>query len=277
MKGDNGRPFLVCGSDKYHGAAIYAGRACIRAGADYCFILAHGNAQVIAMSSPEFIVSDFMGPWRNFHFNAMLIGPGLDLTSKAKEVFLAAMDLVQPRMPLVIDADGLSLLLENMDRCTRALETCRTILTPNIREFSRIYRHIFGQEAPPSGSEPYFAAVSAVAKRMRCTLVVKGPQDVIASNTESEIVLVSEPSQPKRASGQGDVLAGCILSLLCTSEDTVLACQRACRAVRSAACMAYSRFSMGMATSDMLDFLPTSLFHSSPLAEGAPPMIVEAS
>ncbi|TNJ28686.1 ATP-dependent NAD(P)H-hydrate dehydratase [Giardia muris] len=277
MKGDNGRPLLVCGSDKYHGAAIYAGRACIRAGADYCFILAHGNTQVIAMNSPEFIVSDFMGAWRQFHFNAMLVGPGLDVTSKAEEIFITVMNSIQPRMPLVIDADGLTLLLRNLDRYIQVLETCRVVLTPNMREFSRIYRQIFGQETPPCNSDTYLTAVLDVAKKLRCTLIVKGPQDVIASNTESRMVLVREPSQPKRASGQGDVLAGCLLSLLCTSEDVVLACQRACYAVRSAACMAFDRFSMGMATSDMLDFLPTFLFTPNSPGGDAPPMIAEAN
>ena len=42
-KGQRGRPLICAGSTRYHGAAILAGTACSRMGADYTYLVTHGE------------------------------------------------------------------------------------------------------------------------------------------------------------------------------------------------------------------------------------------
>ncbi|KAE8301677.1 ATP-dependent NAD(P)H-hydrate dehydratase [Giardia duodenalis] len=148
-KGQRGRPLLIAGSPKYHGAPILAGLSCLRAGADYCYLLVRGsNSQIVASASPNFIVSSCLDTWKDIHYTNILIGPGLDTEEESVALFTDVMSTKPSR--LLLDADAIRIvcmLLKQQDVVTSGLlnqlSAAQSIITPNYAEFKHLYHSVF--------------------------------------------------------------------------------------------------------------------------------------
>ena len=122
------------------------------------------------------------------------------------------------QIPTVLDADALTLIARHPDLFDRLHAGC--VLTPHGGEFARVFPDIAASLHAPVDVGPAFSRVDAArqaAKRAGCTVLIKGPDTVIAA--PSGKTHVNGASYDRAApwlatAGSGDVLAGIITGLL---------------------------------------------------------------
>jgi len=129
---------------------------------------------------------------------ALVVGPGLGrLAGGAGE--LVRLVRSSP-VPLVVDADALSLLAEaGFER--PIVGSAPVVLTPHDAEFSRL-----------AGSAPgadRLGAARGLARRSGAVVLLKGPQTIVA-NPDGRALLVNSGSPRLASAGTGDVLSGLI-------------------------------------------------------------------
>lgn len=215
-KGDFGKILMLCGSEGYTGAAAFAAKAAIKSGAGLVYLGVPQSVYPIiaakcdeAMSFP--LPDDDAGRIslaaapdiirRLKSCNVCLAGPGLgrssDLTALIAEL------IKNCTVPLVIDADGINALSENINILRTA--ECPVILTPHKGEFMRL-------GGKPDELGPLEAARSFSVSH-KCILVLKGHRSITAlPDGQTFINLSGNPGMAK--GGSGDVLSGMIASLL---------------------------------------------------------------
>ena len=119
---------------------------------------------------------------------------------------------------LIIDADGLTILSQmyRADREMIAKKKCRLVLTPHIKEFSRLA----GKEISEILEDPTGEA-KALAKDIGAVVLLKGPSTVI---TDGECVYLTDRGCAGMATaGSGDVLSGIMASTCSYVDDKCLA------------------------------------------------------
>jgi NAD(P)H-hydrate epimerase len=218
-KGTYGHVLVMAGSRGKTGAAILACRAAMRAGAGLVTLAAARSLNdIFATSMVEVMTeplqdngAEEMEPpgdeaWRRLldRKNSLLFGPGIgvyDATRSALRWLLRNLE-----MPWVIDADGLTNLVEELDRLRHAKTP--PILTPHPGEMARL---IHRDSAIVNQDRVGIARAFAAAHR--CHVVLKGARTVIA--TADGKAFINPTGNPGMASGgMGDVLAGMLAALL---------------------------------------------------------------
>ena len=131
--------------------------------------------------------------------DAVLIGPGLGLGAGCFQVLQAV--LRHAACPVVVDADGITLLSRHMDILRG--RTAPTVLTPHDGEFARL----FG----PVGPDRMESAKKA-AEGSGSIVLLKGHRTCITDGTRAFINPTGNPGMA--VGGSGDVLAGIITGLL---------------------------------------------------------------
>jgi NAD(P)H-hydrate epimerase len=125
--------------------------------------------------------------------DCVLIGPGMDrskLTKTKTDRFLSE----HPNKKWVVDGGALQVM-------DKKWLSPKMILTPHHKE----YELLFSQEP-----------VEAMAKKYRCTIVLKGKEDIIC---DSEQCLVNKTgNEGMTKGGTGDVLAGLVAALYCKND-----------------------------------------------------------
>jgi NAD(P)H-hydrate epimerase len=102
------------------------------------------------------------------------------------------------KRPVVIDADGLSALAQGKPMPF----TVPAVLTPHSGEFTRL-----------GGSEELDGeAVSAIARKLKATVLLKRPVDIISDGERVKLNRTGNPAMSH--GGTGDVLAGLVGGLL---------------------------------------------------------------
>ena len=115
---------------------------------------------------------------------------------------------------LIVDADGLT-LLSRLDREKLRSAACSLILTPHIREFSRLS----GLEADEILARPV-ASAEAYAKDTGAVLLLKGPATVV---TDGETTYLTDAGCAGMATaGSGDVLSGILAAVAAFAPDPLL-------------------------------------------------------
>lgn len=204
-----GRLLCVCGSRNMPGAAVLSCGGALRAGVGLCTVAAPESVcRTVSYHYPGAVlnilpehadggidplcVSELISVLHRF--TAVLFGCGVGLTCGGRAMLRAL--LQNCTLPLVIDADGLNLLCEDMSLLAEA--RCPVILTPHARELKRLLN---ASELPDA---------AALADRCGVTVVAKGPRTEIYSRRR---YMLSAPNSALAKGGSGDVLAGIIASL----------------------------------------------------------------
>ncbi|MFI6870104.1 NAD(P)H-hydrate dehydratase [Nocardia sp. NPDC050406] len=212
----------VCaGSSTYPGAAVLCTGAAVAATSGMVRYAGSGAAEVLA-HFPEVIAAPTVSA--TGRVQAWVFGPGAgtDDEARARLAEILATDL-----PVVVDADGLTLLASDPSLVTN--RTAPTVLTPHAGEFARLT----GQDPSPDR----VSAVRKLADSWQVTVLLKGRATVIA--TPSRPVLVNEAGGSWAATaGSGDVLSGMIGALLAAGRDPSWAAAAAARAHSLAANLA---------------------------------------
>ncbi|XXG94144.1 hypothetical protein Hte_000396 [Hypoxylon texense] len=241
-KGQLGRVAVIGGSEDYTGAPYFSAMASARLGCDMSHVICTpGAAAVIKTYSPNLMVHPLMrqsppGPTPPGNssssssadtdptqisskiidmlprLHVLVIGPGLGrdpLMHETLEKVLAAAR--ERRMPVVLDADALAIVLKAPELVMGWREV---VLTPNVVEFGRLWKGIkpsSSEEASSGADSP--DQVEALSKALGgVTIVQKGGKDFV-SNGDATLT-VDLKGGYKRSGGQGDTLTGSIATFL---------------------------------------------------------------
>ncbi|MDE3079551.1 MAG: NAD(P)H-hydrate dehydratase, partial [Paracoccaceae bacterium] len=145
---------------------------------------------------------------------ALCLGPGMGVPRAA--ALLPA--VLEVRRPTVIDADALTALAGTPELAGALHDRC--VLTPHLGEFNRLFPDLAARLAAPPTEGPSVSRADVVAEaalRLCCTVLLKGPDTVIAApdGTLSLHGAAYDLAAPWLATaGSGDVLAGFIAGLL---------------------------------------------------------------
>lgn len=210
----SGHVVVAGGSTGLSGAPVLAATGAMRAGAGYVTVAAPAAvAAVVDGHLAEAMTLPMPGPAVEHdgadvapviellarRGGALVAGPGLGRGAGAV-AFMTG--LLGADAPLVIDADGLAALGDDLEQV--AGRTAATVLTPHAGELARL----LGKTSEEIEARRLASVVSA-AEAARCVVVLKGDDTLIAAPQAP--VLVSRGGSPALATaGTGDVLAGVI-------------------------------------------------------------------
>jgi hydroxyethylthiazole kinase-like uncharacterized protein yjeF len=207
-KGDCGRLAVLGGSTMYTGAPYYAAMAAMRAGSDLVSVFCMPEAAVALKSySPELMVWPVLPPSGNSgsadseaiahavaamvdvlpRVKALVVGPGLGRDAGVMAAVAGVIDEARRReMPLVLDGDGLQLLVQN----PRMPLPRTTVLTPNAMEFRRLYKAVFPDHDPVAWDDLADDAV----RLLQAHESTRGGADGQCSSTSTSTVSTSAES-----------------------------------------------------------------------------------
>ena len=117
-------------------------------------------------------------------------------------------------IPIVIDADGLNTLAK-MDKNILNKTNCKVILTPHLKEFSRISG--YSLEEIENNKEKL---ATDFAKNYNVILLLKGHTTIITDGEETYLVKRGCPGMA--TAGSGDVLSGILVGILGYNKPNVL-------------------------------------------------------
>lgn len=229
-KGTYGHLLSVCGSKRMPGAPVLAASAALRSGVGlvtaafpesiYSVMsnkltealllpLVESNDGTISQDASNQIFDEIS------KYDAVLIGCGLGVTPGTKKIVENI--LKNSKVPVIIDADGINIISENIDILKEA--ACPIILTPHPKEMSRLCG------APVSmiqADRVKFA--KDFAYKYNVTLVLKGSNTVVASPHSKSVYINSSGNSGLSKGGSGDVLAGIIAAFCAQGMNILSAC-----------------------------------------------------
>jgi len=202
-KGDFGHVLIVGGGPGMPGAVRLAGEAALRAGAGLVTVATHPAHHVDVLARrPELMAHGVESPGDLGELldraTVVAVGPGLGRGPWSQALFDAVIDADKP---LVVDADGLNLLVGRPFR----RQDC--VLTPHPGEAARLLER---SSADVQADRP--TALKALADRFDATVVLKGAGSLVSSG--SGLPWLCTAGNPGMASpGMGDALTGVIAAL----------------------------------------------------------------
>ncbi len=212
-KGSAGRLSVIGGSAGKSGAALLTARGALRAGAGLVTLCNHAEALALlegrlveAMTRPldpvraeDSLFEALVGQ------DAVVVGPGLGLDSRAQKLVAAALKWPGPKL---FDADALTAFAGRPEEL--AAHTGELVLTPHPLELGRLLS-LSVEEVEADR----YAAVKQAAERCRATVLLKGPFTLVHTTEGDPPCRINPTGGPVLATGgAGDVLSGVIGALL---------------------------------------------------------------
>jgi ADP-dependent NAD(P)H-hydrate dehydratase / NAD(P)H-hydrate epimerase len=200
---------LLAGSDRYTGAAMLATGGAVHGGAGMVrLVTAPAAATAVRLVHPEVIITELADDTRFpedvGRVQAWVAGPGMGTDDTALRRLAAV--LASP-LPVLIDADGLTLLGRHKSLLPRSAPT---LLTPHAGELGRLL-----DRAPADVEARRLAHARRAASEFGACVLLKGSTTVVAPPDGLDPVLVNTTGTPWLATaGTGDVLAGLAGALL---------------------------------------------------------------
>ncbi|OHT45405.1 NAD(P)H-hydrate dehydratase [Flavobacterium tructae] len=207
-KGLQGHAVIIAGSYGKVGAAVLASKSCLKSGCGLVTVFVPKcGYQILQISIPEVMVitdenTNFL---TSIHLplvpQAIGIGPGIGVelgTQKALFEFLRV-----NKSPLVLDADALNILAENLTWLELVPEN--TILTPHPKELERLI-------GKWNSESEKFQKTIAFSEKYKVIMVMKGAPTYIIIKTE--IYENTTGNAALATAGSGDTLTGIITGLL---------------------------------------------------------------
>ncbi|MEJ7778210.1 MAG: NAD(P)H-hydrate dehydratase [Daejeonella sp.] len=219
-KGSYGHALIISGNRETMGAALLCADACLHSGAGLttaCIpesgltALNTRSPEVMALIRDEGLVKEKLENYASIAF-----GPGTGTDPDSVNLFKDI--LSRQKVPMVVDADGLSILSENTELFSALGAT--SVLTPHMKEFDRM----FGEH------QSWWERVETARKKARELGII-----ILLKNQYSFVVLpdgdvlINPTGNPAMATGgMGDVLTGMIAGFLAqgysAKEATMLGC-----------------------------------------------------
>ncbi len=220
-KGMFGKLLLLCGSRGFTGAAALCARAALRTGAGLVFLgVPAGVYPILAAKLDEAVVFPLPETAdgtlamaalpeisrRLAQCDACVLGPGLGRSAETDALVCEV--LRQSKIPVLLDADGITALAGHID----TVRACPLVVTPHDGEFARLG----GGEGPDRIGQS-----KLLARRLHCTVLRKGHRTVVTDGGACYLNTTGNPGMA--VGGSGDVLSGVIAALLGQGAPPVLA------------------------------------------------------
>ena len=218
-KGNFGNVLNIAGSASYTGAAVLSSKSAAVSGAGYVTLMSipwvcntvagyipeityarvesdsYGNIKLPKAEDIEYFISKC---------NVVSIGCGL---GKPKDLDLFIKNILENQgNPVIIDADGINCLAENINILKEA--KCPVVITPHEGEMARLLKCT----AEDVRRDRFNKAVS-FAKEYGVTVVLKGHNTIIAT-PKGDISINTTGNSGLSKAGSGDVLTGLIAGLI---------------------------------------------------------------
>ncbi|AEH50113.1 bifunctional ADP-dependent NAD(P)H-hydrate dehydratase/NAD(P)H-hydrate epimerase [Pseudothermotoga thermarum] len=257
-KGSYGKVLVIAGSKNYPGAAVLTSIAAYRVGSGYVQLVTCKPADEIALvREPSLIVRGFEQEFFTpsclptvfevaKNSKVVVLGPGLTQSDQTREFVLQL--LKELDLPMIIDADGLNNIAENLDVLFQRKGP--TLLTPHFGEFARLVK------LPIEAVKYNYSLVEEFSKKYGVITLLKGATTIISNGESTYFNLMGNTSLAK--AGSGDVLAGMIGGLAAQGLDLLSAAF--CGAyLHGLAAEMYNLKEGTMLTSELLDLIPKAM------------------
>ncbi len=224
-KGNFGTALIIAGSYGMCGAEILAARAALRSGVGIAkAMVCDKNYTAFCSAVPESVVlpvptslsgAPLLGDRDLDTFlssgDALLIGCGLGSSEDA--VRLVKRTLLRINIPVIIDADGINALVNDINIIGKI--KAPVILTPHPGEMARLYN-----TSVEKIEHDRIGYARHLAETQSCVVVLKGANTVIASPDRR--IFFNMTGNPGMATGgSGDVLAGMIVAALASGKTAL--------------------------------------------------------
>ena len=194
-KGTYGSANLIAGSDKYIGAAALAAEGALKSGCGYVKVTSSEKViGCLAAKLPQVIYSNEVF----LNSEALAVGSGCGATERLYETLRRLLSDYEGK--LLIDADGLNALSKFGVQILKE-KKCEVLITPHVKEFSRLTGNSVEQIlADPLSLSQNFAAEFGV------TVLLKGAASIITDGKKTVINTYGTTALSK--GGSGDILSG---------------------------------------------------------------------
>jgi hydroxyethylthiazole kinase-like uncharacterized protein yjeF len=207
-----GRVGVIGGGKGTVGAAVIAARSALRMGAGAVYLELVEEKLGWIESAPEIMMRDEI---KVEEMDALVVGPGLGFSDKARERVWAA---VRSNVPLVLDADALSMMSEDEELLNAVSHReAFTVVTPHSGEAAKLLK-ITADEVE---DDRVMRALDLAVCTGACS-VLKGCGSIVT--LRSSRLWINPTGTPALATaGSGDALAGMLGSFLAQGYDQLTA------------------------------------------------------
>lgn len=209
-KHKQGHVLVVGGDQGMAGAAVMAAEAAYRSGAGLVSIFCHVDSLKQIVFPPEVLVSscgdgshetcDKLFGKQLKKIKVVVLGPGLGQRDWSRSLFSKVLEY--PAIPLVIDADGLRCLASNQQK------RGNWVLTPHVGEAAALLETTTEQI-----ESDRLLAARKITHKYGGVCVLKGAGSVIASEHETQPVIIRAGNPGMATAGMGDILSGLIAAI----------------------------------------------------------------
>ena len=225
-KYSNGKALIIGGSKGLSGAVIMSSLSALKSGAGAVFaaypesLSPHFGKKLFEVIKTELdetpegsIAAASFGNVKKHagKSDAALIGPGLSLNNDTKSFLFEFIEKYDK--PLIIDADALTLISEDVSVLLKRQALNRTIITPHIGEFSALC----GLPVDEIKNNR-FNIVREFSAKYSVYIVMKS-ETTFCCTPDGNIYINSSGNELLASAGSGDVLSGIMVSLLAQTGD----------------------------------------------------------
>lgn len=233
-KGQNGKLLIIGGSELFHSASLWALKVASRIVDMVFYSSIPQNNEIVLKAKKEFRdgivvprgkIEDYIN-----EADCVLIGPGLPRKEGQEVGDDDTKELTEKLMKKykdkkwVIDGGSLQVI-------DPSLIPHNTILTPHLKEFEKLFGNelrIKNQESRAGKTHDslfmiHDSIVGEMAKKYNCTILLKGPTDIVCSPFDSaqgkiRCTRILGGNAGMTKGGTGDVLAGLVAALYCKND-----------------------------------------------------------
>ncbi len=220
-KGTFGKALLIAGSEGKMGAAILSAKAALKSGLGLLELYTvkqgkhwiHGvlpEVMTVWDEHEELLSGNQLPALRNFQ--TVAVGPGIGTHDTIAKLLFK---LLTSKLPLVIDADALTVLAKTPELYNELHENC--VITPHPKEFSRLVGEV------EDDCDRLERAIH-FAQTYRCNIVLKNAYSAIISSN-GQVVFNLTGNSGLAKGGSGDALTGIILGLISQGIEPYYAAQ----------------------------------------------------
>lgn len=215
-KGTYGSVAIIGGNKGMHGALYLAGKAALMSGSGKVVLAPLDKDFRFDFSMPELMLSTPKDVIKDLQsYDAIAIGCGLGRDEKAVKILNMLLDTIE-NGKLIVDADALNLIAENINLRNKFREVRHKIITPHPGEAARI----IGLSVN-AVQDNRFTAIADISDLLHGVVVLKGAGTLISSDNNIYINVTGNSGLAN--AGQGDTLTGIILGLLSQGLDIITA------------------------------------------------------
>ena len=214
-KGIQGHALIIGGSYGKMGSVVLASKACLKSGCGLVTaVIPKCGYEIMQIGIPEVMVmtDDYQEHLTfiksDLKIQAIGIGMGMGQHLDTQQAFFNF--LKTNTLPLVIDADGLNILSQNIEWLS--LLPKNTILTPHLKELERLI-------GKWDSDVEQFEKVKELSMTYNLIVIIKGAPTLIVEG--ATVFENTTGNQALATAGSGDVLTGIITSLLAQSYNPI--------------------------------------------------------